>query len=81
MRIKTDRFDEELELLVQSAILDLQSVGVVILDIEDELIQTAIILYSKLHFGSPDNYDQLKVAYDELKAQLKTSARYTNFEA
>ena len=44
--------------------------------ITDELIIRAIITYVRQHFGSPDDHDRLKQAYDEMKAQLITCTGY-----
>ena len=45
----------------------------------DPLVLRAVITYCKLHFGEPDDYDRLKRAYDEQKAQLSMSSGYTDF--
>lgn len=42
----------------------------------DPLIVRAICAYVRAHFGSPDDYDRLKAAYDENKAQLQTATGY-----
>lgn len=44
--------------------------------ITDELIIRAIITYVRCHFGSPHDYDRLKKAYDEQKAQLQMASGY-----
>ena len=44
--------------------------------ITDPLLIRAICAYVRAHFGSPDDYDRLKAAYDENKAQLQTSSDY-----
>ena len=44
--------------------------------ITDDLIIRAIITYVRMRFGSPDDYDRLKAAYDEQKAQLQTATGY-----
>lgn len=42
----------------------------------DALVIRAICAYVRAHFGSPDDYDRLKAAYDEQKAQLQTATGY-----
>ena len=79
MRISTEAYDEEINNLIQSALLDLQLAGVIELENPDELVQQAIITYCKLNFGNPPNYDKLKLSYDEQKAQLQTSYLYGDF--
>ncbi len=78
MRITTDAYDEEFNSLINAALLDLGIAGVTITD-SDELIRRAVITYCRLHFGSPDDYDNLKASYDEQKAQLQTATGYTNW--
>lgn len=44
--------------------------------LDDPLIIRAICAYVRAHFGSPEDYDRLKAAYDENKAQLQTATGY-----
>lgn len=44
--------------------------------VTDPLIVRAICAYVRAHFGSPADYDRLKAAYDENKAQLQTATGY-----
>ena len=81
LRVTTEDFDDELESLIESAKIDLGIAGVVDPDTSDHIIMTAIITYCKIHFGRPDNVDELKQSYDEQKAQLSTATGYTNWEA
>lgn len=82
LRISTDAFDDELELLIQSALLDLGIAGVigdVLTDEPDAIITQAVITYCKMNFGLPEDYDRLKRSYDEQKAQLVTATGYTDW--
>lgn len=79
LRITTNAFDAEINGLIDSARLDLRVAGVVLPVELDALVRTAIITYCRLHFGQPDDYDRLKRAYDEQKAQLATCTGYTNW--
>lgn len=76
LRIKGDAYDDELEELIESALLDLGIAGVENIDESFILIRTAIVTYCKLHFGTPDNADRLKASYDEQKAQLSMCSDY-----
>ena len=78
LRITTDQFDDEITMLMQSALLDLGIAGV-ITTATDSLIKLAVITYVKMHFGNPENYDRLKKSYDEQKAQLQMATGYTNW--
>ena len=76
LRITTDAYDDELTGYIDAAGLDLGIAGVVYTT-EDALVQKAIITYVRMSFGNPPNYDKLKAAYDEQKAQLQTATGYT----
>lgn len=45
-------------------------------DVSDPLYTRAVITYVRVRFGSPDDYDRLKTAYDEQKAQLISATGY-----
>ena len=47
----------------------------------DPLIIRAVVTFCKLNFGVPADgeYDRLKKAYDEQKAQLQTATGYTDW--
>lgn len=79
LRISTTAFDDEITDLIASAQLDLGVAGVVVPETLDALVRTAIITYCRMHFGQPDDYDRLKRAYDEQKAQLSTCTGYTDW--
>ncbi len=79
LRIKTNVYDSELTYLIAAAQLDLGIAGVVLPDEMDEIVQRAIITYCKMSFGIPEDYDRLKLSYDEQKAQLITATGYTNW--
>ena len=79
LRIKTNVYDSELTYLIAAAKLDLGIAGVVLPGELEELVTRAIITYCKLSFGIPEDYDRLKVSYDEQKAQLSTATGYTDW--
>lgn len=79
-RKSTNAFDDEFKELIAEAREDLKSAGIIETDNDDNpLIKKAIKLYCRLNFGQPDDYDKLKLAYDELKAQLQMSDGYTKW--
>lgn len=45
----------------------------------DPLAMRAVITYAAARFGDPPNYDKLKAAYDEMKAQLMHATNYTDY--
>lgn len=79
LRITTDAFDSELNDLIGAALIDLKQAGVSNVDTTDPMIKRAVITFCKLNFGQPDDYDRLKKAYDEQKAQLGMATGYTTW--
>jgi len=79
LRIKTTAYDSELTYLIEAAKLDLGIAGVVVPEELDDIVKRAIITFCKLSFGLPEDYDRLKMSYDEQKAQLITATGYTNW--
>ena len=79
LRISTTAYDEELSDLITAAKLDMGIAGVVVPSALDEIVTRAIITYCKMSFGLPEDYDRLKMSYDEQKAQLVTATGYTNW--
>lgn len=77
LRITTNAYDGEIELLIQAAKQDLGIAGVVVPIALDAIAKRAIITFVKLNFGEPDQYDRLKASYDEQKAQLSMASGYT----
>jgi hypothetical protein len=75
LRITTDRLDNEIDDLIESAKADLGIVAEVVED-TDPLTRQAIITYCRLHFGSPDDFDRLERSYNEQKAQLRANPAY-----
>ncbi len=77
LRITTNAYDDEISVLIDGAIGDLGIVGVsAVATTTDALLIRAVITYCRVNFGSPDDYERLKRAYDEQKAQLITADGY-----
>lgn len=86
LRITTNSFNDELNHLIDSALIDLGFGGampevLVVTTDTDPIIAQAIITYCKMNFGLPEDYDRLKRSYDEQKAQLGTATNYTDWGA
>lgn len=79
LRITTDAFDSELTDLISAALIDLGLGGADGANVEltDALALRAVITYCKMHFGEPDEYERLKLSYDEQKAQMGMATGYT----
>lgn len=76
--IKTNAYDSDIQDLIEAAKADLAVVGISG-DENDPLIRQAIKTYCRLHFGTPEDPEKLKAAYDEQKAQLMSATGYTNW--
>lgn len=79
LRVTTDAFDSEISELINAALLDLGIAGVDNNDVDDALVLMAVKTYCRLHFGEPEDFDRLKAAYDEQKAQMSTATGYTTW--
>lgn len=79
LRVTTNAFDDEINDLINAAVLDLGIAGITNDDTSDELIKRAVITYVRMNFGQPDDYDRLKASYDEQKAQLGMATGYTTW--
>jgi hypothetical protein len=85
LMLSTSDFDNELNGLISSAIKDLNIAGVngdpVTEQTTDEIVIRAIITYVcyqfELLYGDQNRAKNLKVSYDEQKAQLSMSTGYT----
>ena len=48
-------------------------------DIDNEMVQTALITYCRAHFGSPGDKASLEASYDLQRRQLANATGYTRF--
>lgn len=78
MRITTTAYDSEINAYIDAAKLDLGIAGVDTA-VLDRLTEKAVLTYVRMSFGAPANYEQLKSAYDEQKAQLMNATGYTDW--
>lgn len=88
MRISTTVYDTELADLIAAGIADIRHAGVQFdaeatetngvtdYTVEDPLVATAIVTYCRMMFGSPADFDRLKVAYEMQKGQMRESRAY-----
>lgn len=77
LRITTNAYDNEIKDLIDAGESDLGIAGVVIPETATAIVETAVNTYVKMRFGQPEDYDRLKAAYDEQKAQLSTATGFT----
>lgn len=83
LRITTDAFDDELDLLIEACADEMKGLGVTVADAEstDPQICTAVIAYCKWQFGANTDADRWRDIYHEKLAQLKTMTGYTAWTA
>ena len=79
LRVTTTSYDTEIQAYIDAAKLDLGIAGVTASTATDSLVDKAILTYVRMSFGAPANYDKLKAAYDEQKAQLMNATGYTDW--
>lgn len=79
LRVTTDAYDDEITVYMDAALADLEVAGVVTVDQSNPLIETAVIIYVKIHFGQQSGADRLKSLYDELKSQLGMATGFTEW--
>lgn len=84
----TTAFDAEITALIAAGALDLKIAGVENTTLDaliantdaanvDPLVMQAVTTYVRMMFGSPDDFDRLRAAYETQKAQLMTATNYT----
>lgn len=77
LRIINDQFDDEIQDLIDAAILDLKLSNIDSSRLEDKLIIRAITLYCCAFFGLNNmEADKFKGNYEFLKSQLALSGEY-----
>lgn len=79
MGITVSAYDSEIQDLISAALGDLGIAGVDNTLTQDPLILQAVKTYCRAHFRSPADYERLRAAYDEQKAQLMTATGYTDW--
>ena len=95
MQITDAEYDPELCMLMDAGAKDLEIAGIVLpgtvsfaateqgmqdnSTLTDALVMRAIFTYVRAHFGSPDDYDRLKEAYNVQKVQLMHASDYTDY--
>lgn len=82
LRVSTTAFDDEIKDIISAGYEDLETRGVQIVVSENAvspMVLRALLTYTRMYFGDPDNWDRLRVAYDRQLGQLMTTSGYTNW--
>lgn len=76
IRQKTDTFNDELTLLIESCKKDMKMSGVNVINEDDALTKRAVILYVKANFGDLDEDGRYQNAYNQLRNAMAVSGEY-----
>lgn len=85
LRASTKFTDDEIKLYINSAILDMQNLGIQVnVDdtIQDELVEMAIIYFCKANYGVSDSINKAYMMneYEKLRNKLSLSFSYKKTE-
>lgn len=82
LRISTSAFDNEIQTLIDAAILEMNGLGVTAATstTTDPQIISAIVAYCKWLFGNNEDADRWRDIYHIKLGQLKTMSGYTDWE-
>lgn len=77
LRIKSSTFDAaEITPLINACLVDLELAGIKKLDITDDAIKRAIVLYCKANFGNVEDAERFDNNYQAFKKNLALSTLY-----
>ena len=83
LRITTDAFDSEIEMLIEDCMSEMESLGIIAYDkVDDPQIQSATVAYCKWKFGDAENKDDFERIYHIKLGQLQMAytSGYTEAE-
>jgi len=85
LRITTNAFDTELEILIAACLEELSGMGVTVQTETDGTpsslqVQTAIVAYCKWQFGNNEDAERWESVYHTKLAQLQGMTGYTNWD-
>ena len=77
LRITTEDFDAEIEMLIEDCLSEMESFGINVYEMgtDDAQIQSTVVAYCKWKFGDAENKDAFEHIYHDKIAQLM--AMYT----
>lgn len=81
LRITTNSFDTELNMLINDCLAEMSGLGVLgaVSTSTDAQIQSTVVAYCKWKFGDAENKDAFERIYHTKLAQLKTMTGYTDW--
>ena len=85
LRVTTDKYDDEIEMHINSALQELNLAGIMDAKLDagslDPLIIQACSLYTKAHFSRtlPEEYQKLMDSYNGIKSRLRIADGFTDW--
>lgn len=81
LRVTSNAFDSEIQLLIDSCLSEMASLGITNATAQstDPQIKETVIAYCKWKFGDADNKAEWESIYHIKLKQLKTATGYTNW--
>lgn len=77
--VTVEDYDQEIEELIEAALMDMDMAGIDTREHDDPSIMMAVKTYCRANFKSPPDYDRLKAWYDEQKGQLQKATGFTDW--
>ena len=86
LRIMSDDFDDEIQLLIDACLENLRGLGVIVNTEADGTvtsaqIRLAVVSYCKWQFGENDEQERWRQIYDRMLAELKMMSGFTDWGA
>jgi len=82
MAITTTAYDNELNDLIDAALMDMKTNGINVCDKQDDpLVLQAVKTYCRAYFQSPADHDKLVAAYEGQKGHMQICSGYTTWPA
>lgn len=86
LRVTTNKYDDEISMLIDSALQDLGLAGILSAHLDsaaslDPLVIQAVSLYTKANFNRtiPEEHDKLMASYTAIKSRLRIADGFTDW--
>lgn len=77
LRVSTDAFDDEIELLISDCLSEMYSLGIAVDEFKDDpQIRSTVVAYCKWKFGDAENKGDFMNIYHTKIAQLQMMEKY-----
>lgn len=73
-------YDGQIGDLIEAGKQDLILAGITNTSETDPLVLTALLTYTRMYFGTPANYDELRAAYYAQRDMLRSATGYTDWD-